>query len=313
MARCGVPLTWPWRSEPSDPRHAGRACVPGPTESSPSRRRATQELLTLYVVERWLARLGRSRFIDQFVLKGGMLLAAFDARRTTADADALARGVANDEASVLERVVAIADLAIPDDGVVRPDTAVSRVIRDQDLYAGVRISMDCAIATAIVKLRLDINFGDPITPAAQLIDLPPLRPGDAPIRILGYPIEAVLAEKIATAISLGPVNTRVRDYADIYMLTGNRSLEHAAVRLARIATAAHRGTEVVALSEVIQDLVELRAATYTAYRSGLGPDGMALPADFLTVVRAVTAFADALVDAGSPLMYWDPATRGWSG
>jgi ABC-type uncharacterized transport system involved in gliding motility auxiliary subunit len=39
-------------------------------------------LLTLYVVERWLARLGRSRFIDQFVLKGGMLLAAFDARRT---------------------------------------------------------------------------------------------------------------------------------------------------------------------------------------------------------------------------------------
>jgi hypothetical protein len=53
--------------------------------------RGTQELLTLYVVERWLARLGTSRYADQFILKGGMLLAAFDARRPTADADALAR------------------------------------------------------------------------------------------------------------------------------------------------------------------------------------------------------------------------------
>lgn len=53
-------------------------------------RRSTQELLALYVVERWLARLSKSAYTDQFVLKGGMLLAAFDARRPTADADALA-------------------------------------------------------------------------------------------------------------------------------------------------------------------------------------------------------------------------------
>jgi len=52
--------------------------------------RGTQELLTLYVVERWLARLSASPYAERFVLKGGMLLAAFDARRPTADADALA-------------------------------------------------------------------------------------------------------------------------------------------------------------------------------------------------------------------------------
>lgn len=70
--------------------------------------RPTQELLTLYVVERWLARLAHSPYAEQFVLKGGILLAVFDARRPTADVDALARNFANDEATVVARIVAIA-------------------------------------------------------------------------------------------------------------------------------------------------------------------------------------------------------------
>jgi hypothetical protein len=59
-------------------------------------KRGTQEFLTLYVVERWLARLGESPYLEQFVVKGGVLLAAFDARRPTADLDALARNLARE-------------------------------------------------------------------------------------------------------------------------------------------------------------------------------------------------------------------------
>ena len=144
--------------------------------------RGTQELLTLYVVERWLARLSASPYRGQFVLKGGMLLAAFDARRPTADMDALARDFANDEATVVSRVVAVAAYGVPDDGVeFRPQTVTSRVIRSEDLYSGVRVAMDCALASAVVKLRLDVNFGDPVTPAPQTMELPALRPGGPPI------------------------------------------------------------------------------------------------------------------------------------
>jgi hypothetical protein len=93
-----------------------------------------------------------------------MLLAAFDARRPTADMDALARDFANDESTVVSRGVAVAEYAVPDDGVeFRPQTVTSRVIRSEDLYSGVRVAMDCALASAIVKLRLDVNFGDPVT------------------------------------------------------------------------------------------------------------------------------------------------------
>ncbi|WP_264019561.1 nucleotidyl transferase AbiEii/AbiGii toxin family protein [Mycobacterium saskatchewanense] len=100
------------------------------------------------------------------------------------------------------------------------------VARDprRGLYSGVRVATDCGIASAVIELRLDVNFGDSVTPAPQQIDLPALRPDHPPIRILGYPLETVLAETISTAIGLGPPNTRVRDYADIYTLTGDRDI-----------------------------------------------------------------------------------------
>lgn len=299
-------------SRPSWDTPAGRAYLDLQNRAR-RERRGTQELLTLYVVERWLARLSASPYADQFVLKGGMLLAAFDARRPTADADALARNFANHEATVVARVVEIANQSLPDDDGVefRTGTVTSRVIRDEDLYSGVRIAMDCAIATAIVKLRLDVNFGDPVTPGPELTDLPALRPGQPPTRVLGYPLETVLAEKIATAIALGPANTRVRDYADIYTLTGAHVVTHAVTRAALLATAAHRQVAVVPLSTAIGNFVDLRSGTYTAYRSGLGPDGQQLPTDFEHVVQAVIDFADPLAEDREQSRRWDPRSRNW--
>ena len=110
----------------------------------------------------------------------------------------------------------VADLPLDDGVEFRTDTATSRIIREQDLYAGVRIAMDSTISTATVKFRMDVNFGDPVTPAPGWVALPALRACMDPVRVLGYPVETVLAEKIATAIGLGPANTRVRDNADIY-------------------------------------------------------------------------------------------------
>jgi hypothetical protein len=274
--------------------------------------RGTQELLTLYVVERWLARLSASAYSDQFVLKGGMLLAAYDARRPTVDVDALARRMPNNEATVVERIAEIAEQPGSDDGVeFSTETARARTIRDDARYQGLRIAMDTRIARASVKFRLDINFGDPVTPAPRLIDLPSLRPDTPPVRVLGYPIETVLAEKIATAIYLGPASTRVRDYADIYTLTGRHDLAHAAVREALLATAGFRGTALAPLSSAIGNLVELRQTTYTAYRASLGIDSDHLPPAFGKVVTAVTTFADPLVNPAAQHTRWKAAERRW--
>jgi hypothetical protein len=242
-----------------------------------------------------------------------MLLAAFGARRPTADLDALARGFANDQATVVAHVIAVAQHDIPDDGVeFRAATTTSRIIPSEDLYSGVRIAMDCAMASAIVKLRLDINFGDPVTPAPQTIALPALRPGDPPISILGYPSETVRAEKISTAIALGQANTRVRDYADICTLTGRHNINRADARAALLATAAYRDVQVIALSAAIADIAELRSQTFNAYRDALGPGGIDLPPTIETVVDAVTAFADGLARPEPPNSNWDSNRQQWA-
>jgi hypothetical protein len=146
-----------------------------------------------------------------------MLLAALNARRPTVDADLLATHLSNDIHEVVARVMEIAATPInPDDGVVYlTDTVKARVIRESDRYAGVRVAMNATVAAADVKLQLDINFGDPVTPAPSTIDYPSLRDDFAPVQILGYPLSTVLAEKLTTAIELGAASTRIRDYADI--------------------------------------------------------------------------------------------------
>lgn len=143
-------------------------------------RRGTQELLTLYIVERWLARLSASPHTKKFVVKGGMLLAAYDARRPTAHLDALARSMADDQATVVSLVSEVADLPLDDGVEFRTATASSRIIREQAFYSGVRVAMDAAISTATVKFRKDVNFGDPITPAPGWVMVPPLRPDMVP-------------------------------------------------------------------------------------------------------------------------------------
>jgi hypothetical protein len=274
-------------------------------------RRGTQELLTLYVVERWLARLSASPHAHKFVIKGGILLAAYDARRPTADLDALARSVANDQNAIVSLVSEIALMPLDDGVQYQTTTATSRTIRDQHIYSGVRIAMDSTIATATVKFRLDVNFGDPVTPDPGFVILPSLRPSMEPVRVLGYPVETVLAEKIATAIALGPANTRVRDYADIYALTGSHAIAHRTARRALLATTAHRGTPVQPLSNAIGNFADIRRQAFDAYRKSLGDVGLQLPDDLRALVRAVTNFADPLTsDADTAI--WQPPERKWS-
>lgn len=269
--------------------------------------------MTLYVLERWLARLTASSHHGTFVLKGGVLLAAFDARRPTADADLLALHLSNNENVVRVLVLEVCQMALDvDDGVeYLTETITVQSIRDNDLYSGIRISMNCRMSTAAVKLRLDINFGDPVTPEPQLIELPSQRPGTPAVAVLGYPIETVLAEKTSTAVALGEANTRVRDYADLYTLTGRQTLTYAAMRAALDTTTAYRRVALVPLSQVVGALATVRQAAYTAFRQRLGEDGTHLPADFSDVVSAVVAFVDPLTAGQANHKIWMPANRQW--
>lgn len=266
--------------------------------------RNTQQLFELYIHERFLARLAESRFADKLVLKGGMLLAVLDVRRGTRDADMLARGLANDEASLRATIGEIASIPMAD-GIDLDATAISiATIREGADYEGIRLTLPASLGGAELKLRLDLSFGDPVEP--QRIDYPTLL-GDQDFPLLGYPLESVIAEKVDTMMFLGDANTRDRDYGDVYLLSRIHAIEADTLRSALRGVVGHRGHEVRPLGPLLETLRESRQQPWMAFRARVGLAG--LPERFADVVDAVVDLVDGLQEVGNST--WNPATQRW--
>jgi hypothetical protein len=123
----------------------------------------------------------------------------------------------------------------------------------------------------------------------------------------------VLAEKLCTAVELGAGNSRLRDYADVWTLTGLHDIDGTELAAALHATAAHRGVDLRPLSPLIADYATARAGGYAAYLRRLGPDATRLPQTLTEVVAGVTAFADPVLDtAASRPAPWRSASREWA-
>jgi hypothetical protein len=179
--------------------------------------RPTDELLQLYALEGLLDRLSGSPHADRFVLKSGVLLAAFDARRPTRDVDLAAVDLASDVDDIRALVNEILTIARDDGLEFDPTATTAATIRDDDLYGGVRTTVHGSLSTFVVQFHIDVNLGDPLWPTPEEVDVPRLL-GGAPIRIRGHRVELILAEKIVTAIQRGTANTRWRDFVDIAAL-----------------------------------------------------------------------------------------------
>jgi hypothetical protein len=162
--------------------------------------RNTQELLELYVHERFLARLSGSEFRDRFVLKGGMLLAVLEARRATRDADLLALGIDNSEGEIRSVVAEIAGVELGDGVEFDTRGMTLTTIREEAAYAGVRATVPASLGGARIKFALDLSFGDPADP--EPIWYPTLL-DDPEFTLLAYRIETVIAEKTETMMARG--------------------------------------------------------------------------------------------------------------
>jgi len=270
---------------------------------------ATGSLLVVYSLEGFLRRLVVSEYATRMTLKGGMLMAASFTRRMTKDADLSTVGVANEPERLAEAVTDIATIELAyDDGLVfDADTIRAEVMREQAEYQGVRVKMEARLATARPTVTLDFSFGDPHR--SVLIDLPELL-GDGGIRLASYPPELTLAEKIATMMSRRELNTRDRDFADVWTLSRTVAIRASGLRNALREVAEHRGHDVTPLSEALAEMPD-RQATYAAMLSRMSYQ-RPLPNSWSQLLTDVREFVDPLIaDSGHRLTYWDPVERTW--
>lgn len=268
----------------------------------------TQIVLDLYVHERFLARLIKSRYRQKFVLKGGLLLATMDVRRATRDADVLAVGLPGEEEK-MKKIIAEIALIDLDDGLSFDAAAITATyIRDDAEYQALRLAMPAALGTAKLKLKLDVNFGDPVDP--EPIILPALLEDEPDLRLQGYKIETVISEKGETMIARGDANTRDRDYGDVYLLSRRHSFNQGDLHdeLARVAK--HRQRSLEPLARVLITLAADRQRPWEAFRRRVQLED-ALPESFAEVVGAVTSFLDPAIEGNAPRADWDPRTASW--
>ena len=270
----------------------------------------TGALLIVYGVEGFLRRLAASQYASNMTLKGGMLMAAISARRMTKDADLSTRGVG----SAQERVAAVVGEIIAteldlDDGLeFDADSIPTEVMRENAEYQGVRVKLIANLATARMTTTLDFSFGDPHQ--STVIELPELL-GTGTIRLASYPPEMSLAEKVATMMSRRELNTRDRDFADVWVFSRVRAFDAVELRSAITSVAEHRNHEIVPLSVALENMPD-RQTSYTSMLDRMAYQRLP-PSSWTKLLAEVRAFIDPLF-ATQPeaLDSWDPATQTWT-
>ena len=277
-----------------------------------------QQVIQYYAMERFLFRLSQSAWAERFIVKGAVMLRVWDAAvaRPTRDIDFLGR-IENTPQAVRTAVQECLAVEVADDGLVfSRDIDVVQAMLD-DRYAGLRVKLRGELAGARFTLRLDVGIDDVVVPPPGWVDYPPLLDQPAP-RILAYDPATAVAEKFESIVDLGLVNSRLKDFYDLWMLAGSLSFDGSALADALGATFRVRGTVLPvapppALTSAFFEQ-STTAAMWRAYRSRLAASRIAAPVDLADVVRVIGDFimppVRAAADAVPFVQSWQPR-GGW--
>ncbi len=201
------------------------------------------EILRNYAMERFLYRFSQAEFADEFVLKGALLFTAWRVpeRRPTLDIDLLAHY--SNEITEIEKVVKEVCIAqvTPDGLAFDPDSVSGAKIKEDADYEGVRVKFLGFLGKSRIPMRIDFGFGDTVYPLPRNIDYPVILDFPAP-RLKGYAPETVVSEKFETMIQLGLLNSRMKDFYDLWLMARRFDFKGAILAEALKKTFAHRKT-----------------------------------------------------------------------
>jgi len=251
-------------------------------------------ILSRYAVERFLHRLSRSRYANEFILKGAQLFALWTEipHRVTRDLDLLREG--DSSLAKLETIFrAICDQPVEEDDGIEflANTVKGEAIRERAEYGGWRIRIGYRIATARNTLQVDVGFGDVVIPRPQVVEFPSLLDFSA-IHLKAYSRETVIAEKFQAIVMLGIANSRMKDFYDISILAQTFHFDGATLLKAIAATFKRRKTvlpgemPVALTADFAKDQVKQKIWQGFLNKNRLNP----VKADFIAVIKILREF-----------------------
>lgn len=268
-------------------------------------------LIERFAMGRLLWRLSNSHAADQFVLKGAQLFAIWEQNphRPTRDIDFLGIGDPAEEAMRAFFTSLLAQPADPEDGLIWGDLAAGP-IRDDQRYGGIRIGIPVSLAGALVRIQIDIGFGDAVTPEPEEHTWNELL-GYPAARLRTYPPETVIAEKLEAAVQLDIDNSRMKDFYDLDWLARHRHFEFDTLIRAIKQTFERRGTALPADSPFALTNAFANDATkqvqWKAFLRKNRLDGSPLE----EIIQRLSAFLVPVLTGEAAAKTWNPET-GWT-
>ena len=219
---------------------------------------SAQAILQHYFFEHFLDRLSRSEYRNNFVLKGGFLIAVITGleQRSTMDIDVTIRSLPLGEKQIKTIIGEIC--IIPTDDNIKFNLTKITPIRDDTEYGGFRASLEAIYENITAPLSIDISAGDIITPKPVKRKFKSLFDTGLQFELFAYNYETILAEKIETILRRSVGNTRPRDFYDVYLITKTQKYDTAILKKALSSTAKQRGTtgKIKNVPEILQAIKE---------------------------------------------------------
>ncbi len=204
-----------------------------------------QTILTRYFQERFLYRMSQTRYRNNFYLKGGALMYAYErfAARPTLDIDFLGNNISNEGTSIIAAFKEISSVPFEEDGVIFDvEHITAQNITEFKDYHGIRLSIPVKMDSIAQVLTMDIGFGDVVTPSPVNLDFPILLEHLPCANILAYSLETVIAEKMHAIIDLADQSSRMKDYYDLHRILKEEKYDSEVLQEAIIRTFENRHT-----------------------------------------------------------------------
>lgn len=266
------------------------------------------QVLQRYVIERFLFRLSQSKYRNAFVLKGAQMFVVWGGELTRPTMDIDFQGITENSLDNLERIVRdLCEINTAEVDALRlaPESVKAVRIKEDAEYEGVRVTFAGTLDSASIHVQIDVGFDDAVTPAPVLIHYPSLLGFQEP-ELRGYNRESLLAEKFEAMVKLGELNSRMKDFFDIWLLSQKFSFEGEELLNAMRATFEHRGTVLNGLPVLFNpdfDGYNKKQTQWTAFlrKSKLNN----VPPQFCDVTESIAAFIKPLVAAISQATDFD--------
>lgn len=284
-------------------------------------KRPFQEVLQYYAMERFLYRVSLSPHSHKFILKGALMLLVWGSPeiRSTMDIDFLGK-TSNEVEKIISQITDILkqknDLVANDGIQFDIESLQAERIKKEADYQGVRVKFKGLLDSAKINMQIDIGFGDVIFPQPEKLTFPVILEASPTPVLLCYSRESVIAEKFEAMVKLGELNSRMKDFYDIWLLARQFTFESSTLLHAIQITFQNRGTEIPEKIRAFSpEFAEQKQTQWNSFRKRLNLENI-VPMDFKLVVNFIAAFISPLL-ASNPKnnpMIWNPKEKQtWSG